>query len=505
MKKSRSGIQRSEESLRALDYGRYAEALERLNAGEVPGRGDESTLWRAEVLLYLDRLEEAAEALGGLGEGGEEPGTVAECRARLVRAEIAYFENRLDEAEEHARAVLSADAAREEPSLFGRAWYDLGRIARKRSEFMIALEHLLVARQYAKLAENDFLEGVIAYNRAYSWYELSDFAATDSCYVEALERLSRSENLRYRAIVQNAYAGYLSDLDRHDEALALASDAERTSADLGIVSDMLWAGNNTARTLIRLGRYREARERMMGLLEWERATRHSSAEIVLLQQLAIAECALGLYEESVRSAGAAAHLATLSGNPSNVLDAELLGARARSLAGHPSAPAELRALRDRADQGGFEHQRVEARIYLAESLVTTAPVEAAALCEETREFPLVAANSRFRSELERVERLVTTAPIRVEPEGIFQVDVRTQWPSLKSAREALERFLITKAVESTGGNLAAAGRLIGETRFQMHYLWKMMHDAPPRPALSESAAAKSRKRRPRNLFADRRK
>jgi hypothetical protein len=150
--------------------------------------------------------------------------------------------------------------------------------------------------------------------------------------------------------------------------------------------------------------------------------------------------------------------------------------------GRPEAAEELRAVLDEVDASGDEAQRAEARVYLAEALVLESPIEAAELLADARRLPVVEATPWLAFELERVERDRLRAPIRINPDGTLVVDTRLGWPKLKQARESLERYLLERSLAETNGNAAAAGRLIGETRYQMHYLKRIFERGEGRPS-----------------------
>ena len=78
--------------------------------------------------------------------------------------------------------------------------------------------------------------------------------------------------------------------------------------------------------------------------------------------------------------------------------------------------------------------------------------------------------------------------------GVFVVDARGELPELSEARETLERFLVTTALERTGGNAAAAGRLIGQSSYQMHWLKRVLAGQPPRSSRGPDPASAPKRR-----------
>ena len=106
---------------------------------------------------------------------------------------------------------------------------------------------------------------------------------------------------------------------------------------------------------------------------------------------------------------------------------------------------------------------------------------------------MVPAGSCLTTELEGVEDLLARAPIRVDERDRLIVDTSLSWPTIKAAREATERFIYDRAMAATGGNASAAGRLIGESRYQMHHLGRILRGEAPRPSRSKDPEAKLRK------------
>src|SRR5215470_3957608 len=107
----------SHDALRALgrlDRGEYREAIARLAAAPVDADDPASLLWRAEVLLYLDRIDDVAalaDAIAAPLEGRlAEDSPLGACARRrsLLTAEVAYFRGEYDRATDIAEAVAKA-------------------------------------------------------------------------------------------------------------------------------------------------------------------------------------------------------------------------------------------------------------------------------------------------------------------------------------------------------------------------------------------------------------
>lgn len=477
-------------ALTELDRGRYADAVRRFSVQGLlePDQDLGSRVWYAEVALYLERFTEALGAVNEIERDLEAqlgtPGELGDLmrRSRLIAAEVALLRDDLDAAE--LKAVSVADAAIVAGDTFAamRARFDLGRVAGCRGENALALERLAAAARLAEELGNEYYQGLIAHNRAAYLRELGELSAAERRFVEACDLLVQSENLLHRASAQVSYGSLLADLGRFEEALEVLSRAELQGPPVATGSDPRRLRAALAKALLGLGRFDKAVTRLEGLLELERAKGDRSGELEALRLLTHAELGRGRVEAAERAATEAAQVAALVGSPSDAVEMKLLAGRVRARAGREDAPDELRTVLEEVDKSGDESRRAEARIYLAEALIHENPIESEQLLREARESAAVESEPWLKQELDRVETERLQAPVRITQDGALIVDTRVGWPKLKQAREALERFLLERSLEETKGNAAAAGRLIGETRYQMHYLRRIFERGEGRPS-----------------------
>lgn len=484
------------DALDHLDHGHVRDAIARIDRApsDVAGR-----LWRAELLVYLDRADDAAAEIDALAELLDarqvEATTTGECARRrmLLAAEVAYLGGQLDEAtrlvDEVARVADMVDDERHAM----RAAYDMGRILRRRGEYAASLEALLVAASMADRLENAYYAGLVGYNRAICCYELGDYDRLDEYLARARAELEASERLRYFGLSENLRGLVMTETGRVDEGLAVLAGAERIAASLGIRSDLLAIASNVGRASIGAGRYAEADRGLAGLVDTAHPEAFTRAEFYPLCLMAVARCLRGDVRGSHRAARLALELAHKAGSDDDRFEASLLVMRARGLEGEDEAIDALRALVGEADAHGTEAERAHARIYLAHALVADSPVEATALCREARALGVLLDGHWLRTELERVEESLARAPIHVDARGRLIIDTSLAWPTIKAAREATERFIFDRAMEATGGNASAAGRRIGESRYQMHHLGRVLRGEAPRPSRSKDPDAQNRK------------
>lgn len=479
-----AGRERRGATLAELDRGHYEEAAAGFDAASPPEPDGDlgSRIRYAEVALYLDGAAEAAGAVAELERDLEaqlaEPGELGELarRGRLVAAEAALALGDLDAAERKAASVSDAAATAGAGAAAMRARYDLGRIAGRRGEHAVALERLAAAARLADDLGAAYYQGLIAHHRALFLEELGEVSAAERRYAEAVELLGASENGRRRAAAQVGYGNLLADLGRNEEALELLARAEPGAGDARRLHEAV------AKGLLGLKRFDEAAARLETLVALEREAGDRGGELRALRLLTQAELGRGRLDAAERAATSAAELAAAVGSAADAVETRLLAGRVRARAGRPEAADDLRAVLDEAERAGDATRRAEALIYLAEALVVENPIDAEQLVREARALPAVAADPSLQSELDRVERERLRAPVRIAQDGTLVVDTRGDWPKLKQAREALERYLLERSLEETQGNAAAAGRLIGETRYQMHYLRRIFERGEGRPS-----------------------
>lgn len=493
-----------EDALMALDDGRYAEAIVTYEVEGTPVRGVLGHLWRAEVALYLDRLdaaEEDAEAVAAevdefLPDAGSW-GVVAR-RRLLISAEIAHFRGDLGRARELASKAARLALLVDDIGCQIRAFTDLGRISRNRGEYAAALAHLASVSDMAREHGTPFARGLIKYYEGTALMHVGRIEDACTSLDAALALLQESENLRFTGMTLGVLGSSLCDLDRSTEGVAMLEKAEKIAADLGIARDMMPVSNNLARALLVLGKCDEAERRLRDLIAWERATGDANTEVMALKLLAVCLIEQRKLDEARRTAEEMARLAEAQNATAWVLDSRVLIARITARQRNPEGVATLRQLLPEVDEAGNAFQQVEVRVYLAEALVETSTIEAKAILAEVESSPVFTTLGWLRPIYERVARDLERVPVRVDGQTLV-IDCRLGFPSLRDAREAVERFLYDRSMEQSGGNASAAGRLIGASPFQMHCLGRALQGLPTRPGRNPNPDAPVSRRRPRKL------
>jgi tetratricopeptide (TPR) repeat protein len=471
--------------LAALDQGAYRDAIARFETSQ-PTDDAVETIWRAEVMLYLERLDEARAELDRLGTLFDRDLTN---RIQTIRAEVAFWDKAIDEARELISPVIQSTWEAGDLQGHLRATLLRGRCELRQGKAAEALDLLKEPRRLATVLGNDYYAGIIAHCRAFGYYYLGEYKQTGHAFAEALHLLKRSEGLRWETSCRILYATYLAEVGRYEDSLAECDHCERASMELGLVKDALLARNSAAGTLFMLKRYDEVVARLEDLLDWERTTQHVYVETRGLITLAAALGELGRFEEAERAASEAVQLARLCGHDLARLDAEIAQTWAAGRMQRPDSASAMERIVEIADADGNEMQKCEARLYAADVLRATKPDVARRYCDEALAFKAVEESAHVRNLFVRVERSLADGPIRLGIKGELIIDPSCGWPEYDQAVETLKRFLVLGAVSQSEGNRAEAARKLGLTRSRLHDLWRQVHGEPPRPLRPRAGAA----------------
>jgi tetratricopeptide (TPR) repeat protein len=475
--------------LSGIDYGAFESALRFCESHE-PQRDDAAdTLLRAEVDLYLDRLEDARtrlDALEALDDWIDTSGELGELgrRWRLMAAEHAYLTGAYQEADTLARPVVTIARRLGDGAALLRALYTLARISREQGDAELAVERLEKVVEMAREVDNTLYQGRAAFTTGVCWYACDRRDLTVSFAREAATLLRHTEATRFQATVEMYLGGLLCDEGRLPEALELVERAERAVSRLCLVSDMMRARVTTARTLLALERFEEAAQSLSVMLNWQRGpVWNQGLELFTLRLLSIAYYHLRRTTEAIAAAREAVALADVAGTPRDRLEGRILHARARAQARDTGAADDLDRLVAEADVVGSEYLRAESRIYLAEALLGSDPTRAAALSGEVKPMRVVGEVYWLRFELGRVESSLANLPIHTTREGKLLMDPTLGWPDLKAAREQMERFWLERALQATDGNVLAAGQLLGLSRNEAYHVHALViRRKMPRPS-----------------------
>jgi len=487
--------------LEALDRGLFEEAAARYEPSPGP---TPSLLWQVEVAIYLGRLDEAKKALQVLGrllDGCEESlsDKGAPARRRLA-LEAAYHVERDDwrRAREKSQYLVTRAEMRGDVSAAFRAWFVLARSAALEGEHYLALESLAHAGRLAATSGNEYWEGLVdlEFGRAVAAY--GDRAAGERRLRDAVDRLGRCGDLRARARAATALADLLVEGGRDVEAIAYL---DATPEMPGRRRDGDRADLVRSRALVGIGRAEDAIDIARRLVASEVSDLIGPAHAVLARAL----FAVDDVEGAAVAAGEALRRARVADAAWDRIEAQIVLSKATARAGGGEgaerAIADLWESLAEADERELKVLGAEVRAALAEALLLVSPLEAEELLADAHRIASSARATRAIAEVERVERLRAAAPVRVDAEGCLVLDPRRGFPTLKGARESVERFWVAHAVAREGGNWSAAGRLLGETPRQIFYVKKTYFDRGDRGRAPSDADfhgnGTARRRKPR--------
>lgn len=490
----------SAEALDGIERGGWREVV-RLHAEEPAARStDLDRVVAAEIALYLDRLDEIRESLAGISStditARGEAGTVVR-RTALILAEVALLRGDTAARPFEELAAAAAEAGDRLGAL--RARYDVGRAYRKLGRRLDALEVLTVARDDARALGNAYYEGLVELERGSALHDLGDTSRARTALERALALLEASEGLRHFGVCLRVLGRVVEDSGDAERAVDMLARAEEIADRLGVVTDALEARVDMAGALVSVGRPAEAEARLDSVLGESHPPSLSKLELRARALLAIARCERGRYTEAAEAASECVRLASLVGEETDRLGAQLLLQRAKALAGDAEAADDLRRLVSAADERGNKTHRIEVRAYMAEVLRRAHSLEAARWLREALEHPGGVREGWLGAVVARIGRDLDSAPMRIGDRGELVIDPTLEWPPLEAVREAVDRYMFERAV-AVAGNPTAAGRLIGQTAYQMFCLKRYLNGQTPRPSRSKKAGAVLQRRsRRRNL------
>ncbi len=419
---------------------------------------------RAEVEIYFSRLREAERWLDRAATETQDVEVAA--RYTMARGELSYWLYRYDEAEEYFHMALHFYKFLGETFRQAVALYNLGGLERRRARFEEAERLLTHAVELIK-GRNDrraeFLYGLVSFNLGAIKLYIGQFEPAEEFFKEAAAILKPSEGQRYYGLVLNSLGGLYLYLGRYSEAVEVLQVAKSIFERLGVLHDLEYVSNNMALALTQLGRYEEAELLLQESLELAQRIGNVAAASTFLTSFTELYIARGDLEKAHVYGKRALEYAELATNSFEKGRALVQLGRVALLKGrYYEGEKALQQALEIGERLQSREIEVPACLYLAELMLATQPMKArewlARAEASLAEYP----NAWFRAELERIRQKAEAGRIRVEG-GYFIVD-GTRLPTWYEAKEALEIFLIRKALEQTSQNLTRAGELLGTTR-----------------------------------------
>jgi tetratricopeptide (TPR) repeat protein len=441
------------EELRKLDAGAYRAAVVKFASDRVDD-DPAHRVWRAEVLCYLDRLEDARAEL----EAAPIPPELA-ARAALVEAETLLWEGAPDACERRARDV--AEAVNATDADLARALAMIARASVRRGEYAVAVGRIAIARPLVRAVGLEHLAAVLDNAEGYARSKTARDETIGEVFERAVAAFRQMRDPRWEAITRTTCGGWLDEMGRTSEAIAELEGALAIASRNGFEREAIWARHNLAQVHLAMGDLDGATEVLAALMDETRAARHGTTEAHGLVSLAFAYLLQGRRLEAARAAGSASAVAEMAGAEMARVEAEILAAYLRAREGERDGIADLRRFRVAAPAAA---QCYRATLYLVDVLAPEDPAEAMELWREAEAMAEAGERSTFAGLRPYVERRLRAYPVRVDERGRFVVDLAGRnFPLRRAAHDALDRYLIAAALRSSETHLGAA-RLLGETK-----------------------------------------
>ncbi len=449
-----------------IDAGRFTTAEKALR--EIREDSPIVHVLRAEVEIYFSHLHEAERLLDEVAQEAREVEVAA--RYAMARGELSYWLYRYEEAEEHFHIALHFYKFLGETFRQAVALYNLGRLERRRARFEEA-ERLLnrsieLSKDHAD-SRAEFLRGLVLFNLgAIRLYE-GQLDPAKELFEEAARILKVSEGQRYYGLVLNSLGGLHLYLGCLHKAIAVLQRAKGIFEKIGIFHDLEHASNNIALALIQLERYKEAELLLKESLELAQRIGDVVSASTFLTSFAELYVACGDLEKAHLYSRQASEYAELATNPFEKGRALVQLGRVALLKGrYYESEKALRQALEIGEKLKSREIETPACLYLAELMLAVQPMKAREWLARADQLLATYPHAWFRAEFERIRRKMDEGRIRIEEER-FIVD-GTRLPKWYEAKEALEIFLIRKALEQSGNNLTRAGELLGTTRVHVH-------------------------------------
>ncbi|GBC77278.1 hypothetical protein HRbin08_00752 [bacterium HR08] len=450
-----------------IDAGQFVTAEKALR--NIRERTPLAQVLQAEIEIYFSRLREAERLLDEVAAEAKDVDVAA--RYAMARGELSYWLYRYEEAEEHFQIALHfykflGDTFRQAVAL-----YNLGRLERRRARFEEAERFLRHSDELLSEVRDgrrtEFLRGLVLFNLGAIRLHEGQLESAGGFFKEAAEILESSEGQRYYGSVLNSLGGLHLYLGCYHEAVAVLRKARGIFERLGIFQDLEYTSNNIAWALIRLGQYEEAELLLQESLELAQEIGNVTGASTFLTSFAELYAARGELEKACVYGKRASEYAELAGNLFEKGRALVELGRVALLRGrYYEGEKALRQALEIGERLKSREVEAPACLYLSELMLAVQPMKAREWLARAERLLAEYPHAWLRAEFERIRRKLEAGRIRVEGDQ-FIVD-GTRLPTWYEAKEALEIFLIRKALEQTGNNLTRAGELLGTTRVHVH-------------------------------------
>jgi len=445
-----------------IDAGQFVTAEKALR--DIREKTPLAQVLQAEIEIYFSRLREAERVLDEVAAEAKDVEVAA--RYAMARGELSYWLYRYDKAEEHFQIALHFYKFLGNTFRQAVALYNLGRLERRRANFQEAEKLLNCTLEQIKndgTHRAEFLRGLVWFNLGVCRFEQGHLGEAEALFKRAVETLNACEEKRYYGLALNSLGCLHLYLGRYSKAVRAFREARSIFEGLGSFHDLEHASNDMAVALIWLGQHEEAEL----LLQESSELAHRIGDIGTASKIfsSFAELYIGrgALEKAYVYGRQALEYAELAGGEFEKGCALVQLGRVALLKGrYYESEKVLRQALEIGERLQSREIEVPACLYLAELMLSVQPMKAREWLARAERLLTEYPHAWLRAEFERIRQKREAGRIRVEGEQ-FIVD-GTHLPKWYEAKEALEIFLIRKALEQTGNNLTRAGELLGTTR-----------------------------------------
>jgi tetratricopeptide (TPR) repeat protein len=424
---------------------------------------------KAHILIYQGRLDEAAEVLEPFEDQiHDETNLKDTAEFGMSKADLLYWRGEYEAAERQLQNVLGI--YRIKGDLFGqaRALSLIGRVYRRQGNYELARKHLDEALQAAhaqtEIEETDFLVGNILFNLGVIHHQLGELDRAESLYTKAMRLLKQTENGRSYAFVLNSYGMLLRARGKYEPAARYYRESINYFSESASFNDLAHAINNLAYVQIRLGDTEAAAKLLTESLELRRRAKDMAGESVTLELMGVLHLEQGQLDEARHALNSAIQLAELANDDQEKAFALItLGRVLITQEVLDEGKEKLTEALRLAIQLKSKMLECESCTYLAEVQARKGDgVGAYESLQRAKSLMNGYTDAYLKTQIERVENLLREEKIKTAG-GAFIIK-SSFLPTWREAHDSLGKFLLTEALQHSGGSQVRASELLGVTK-----------------------------------------
>jgi len=451
-----------------VDTGDFAKAESLLAAEQATSKKDpyRETL-RAEIALYYGRYDEAEELLRKAAS--QLSGVRSVARWTLVRGQLHFGRHDFVAARD-----LFQGAWRNYQYLsdsFGTtlALWNLGQLERRLGHYQGAEELLTQALSHldGKGRRGEFLGGLIQFNLGICKQQQGLLDEAQQCYDTSLSLLRQTENGRYYGLALNSFGTLLEDRSQYDLALEALEEAAAIAENQGTQEDAALVRWNLGQCLLRANKVELAEIVLKQAQELNVKVGNQAgicATLELLAQLYLDQNAIEKAEQCAREALTQAESAS---DERQTVVAQIMLARLYILRGKKEEAQELLlAASENAERLQSSALKAQCLMYLAECCLPKRAPEAQSYLEACEALLEGATDQKLMREFERIRTKATHSRIRLTQEGDLIIS-KSFLPEWGEAKEAVESFLIKHALEQSDDNNTRAAKILSISKVHL--------------------------------------